>query len=71
MFYTGQIGDLRGGEIKTIKKLAVARSALVAMMMFAPLLASISSFVSHFIISHQFGFTVRRAQKLCYRSPML
>ena len=46
MFYTGQISELRVGEIKTIKKTAMARSALIASMMFSPILASILSFVS-------------------------
>lgn len=47
-FYTGQISNLREGEIRTIKKAAIARSALVATMLFSPILASILSFVSHF-----------------------
>ena len=69
-FYTGQIGGLRAREIGTIKKVAMARSGLIASMMFSPILASILSFVSYFVIFNQFGFTVRRTDPLGYRLPM-
>lgn len=44
-FFTAQISDLRTHEIATIKVLAIARSGLIALVTFMPVLAATLSFV--------------------------
>lgn len=55
-FYMGQIATLREGEIRTVRKVAMARSGLIATMTFIPVLASILSFVSWFFCLFFWGW---------------
>ncbi|KAF5310093.1 hypothetical protein D9619_010353 [Psilocybe cf. subviscida] len=52
-FYSYQVGQLRGREIKTIRKSAVARSMLIAVVTFIPILASILSFITYALSGHE------------------
>ncbi|KAJ6449316.1 ABC transporter type 1, transmembrane domain-containing protein [Mycena vitilis] len=46
-FYTHQIGDLREREIATVRKMAIARAALIALVTLIPVLASVLSFITY------------------------
>ncbi|KAJ8076751.1 hypothetical protein PM082_001174 [Marasmius tenuissimus] len=51
-FYTEQISNLRKGELETIKKSTIVSSALVALVSFIPLVASILSFITYSLTGH-------------------
>ncbi|KLO19493.1 multidrug resistance-associated ABC transporter [Schizopora paradoxa] len=51
-FYAESIGKLRGGEVKQIKKTAIARAALISFVTVIPILASILSFITYALIGH-------------------
>ncbi|KAF8882127.1 P-loop containing nucleoside triphosphate hydrolase protein [Infundibulicybe gibba] len=57
-FYTGQIGKLREREIKTIRKSAIARSALIAVVTFIPVLASVLSFITYALSGHDLNIAI-------------
>ncbi|THU93933.1 multidrug resistance-associated ABC transporter [Dendrothele bispora CBS 962.96] len=57
-FYTSQIGNIRRREIKTIKKIALARSVAVAFISFIPILASVLSFITYSLSGHQLNVAV-------------
>ncbi|RDB25946.1 Multidrug resistance-associated protein 1 [Hypsizygus marmoreus] len=57
-FYVNKIGELRAGEIATIKKSAVASSALIAIFTFVPILASIMSFITYALTNHDLNIAV-------------
>ncbi|KAF8882128.1 hypothetical protein BD779DRAFT_1675113 [Infundibulicybe gibba] len=57
-FYTGQIGKLREREIKTIRKSAIARSGLIAMVTFIPVLASVLSFITYALSGHDLNIAI-------------
>ncbi|KAF8066646.1 multidrug resistance-associated ABC transporter [Lyophyllum atratum] len=57
-FYTHQIGSLRSREIKTIRKAAVARSGLIAIVTFIPILASILSFITYALSGHDLNVAI-------------
>ncbi|KAJ6449098.1 hypothetical protein C8R47DRAFT_1229226 [Mycena vitilis] len=46
-FYTHQIGDLREREIATVRKMGIARAALIALVTLIPVLASVLSFITY------------------------
>ncbi|KAG2004754.1 ATP-binding cassette transporter [Coprinopsis cinerea AmutBmut pab1-1] len=51
-FYVDQMIELRAGEIWALKLTAVARSAMIAMMTFIPILASVLSFITYALTGH-------------------
>jgi ATP-binding cassette subfamily C (CFTR/MRP) protein 1 len=51
-FYTHQIGKLRTQEVAAIRRTAMARSALIALVTVLPVLASILSFVTYALSGH-------------------
>ncbi|KAG7095244.1 hypothetical protein E1B28_006018 [Marasmius oreades] len=57
-FYTTIIGNLRKKEIKTIRKSAIARSCLLAFVTFLPVLASVLSFITYALTSHDLNVAV-------------
>ncbi|KAK7050453.1 oligomycin resistance ATP-dependent permease YOR1 [Favolaschia claudopus] len=56
-FYTHQIGTLREREIATVRKTAIARAALIALVTLIPVLASILSFF--FNVGHHIFVIIR------------
>ncbi|KAF8235236.1 multidrug resistance-associated ABC transporter [Tricholoma matsutake] len=57
-FYTNQIGRLRKDEITTIRKAAVARSVLIALVTFIPMLASVLSFITYALSGHDLNVAI-------------
>ncbi|KAF9466028.1 multidrug resistance-associated ABC transporter [Collybia nuda] len=57
-FYVDQIGKLRKREIATIRKSAIARSALIALVTFIPILASILSFITYALSGHDLNVAI-------------
>lgn len=57
-FYISQISTLRTREIATIKKSAIARSALIAVVTFIPILASILSFITYALSGHDLNVAI-------------
>ncbi|KAI0795014.1 multidrug resistance-associated ABC transporter [Abortiporus biennis] len=57
-FYAHQIGHLRGQEIKTIRKAALARATLIAVVTFIPILASILSFITYALSGHNLNVAI-------------
>ncbi|KAF7760155.1 hypothetical protein Agabi119p4_10831 [Agaricus bisporus var. burnettii] len=51
-FYTRQLSDLRRKEIRAIRKQAIARSVLFAVITFIPVLAAILSFITYALSGH-------------------
>jgi ATP-binding cassette, subfamily C (CFTR/MRP), member 1 len=52
-FYGHQIATLRGKEVATIRRVAVARSLMIAIVTFIPVLAAILSFVTYSLSGHR------------------
>ncbi|KAJ7123757.1 multidrug resistance-associated ABC transporter [Mycena epipterygia] len=57
-FYTHQIGGLREREIATIRKTAIARAALIALVTLIPVLASILSFITYALSGHDLNVAI-------------
>ncbi|KAF8962130.1 multidrug resistance-associated ABC transporter [Flammula alnicola] len=57
-FYAHQIGELRGREIRTIRKVAMARSLMIAMVTFMPILASVLSFITYALSGHDLNIAI-------------
>ncbi|KAJ7658484.1 multidrug resistance-associated ABC transporter [Mycena rosella] len=57
-FYMHRIGGLREREIAAVRKLALARAALMALMTLIPVLASILSFITYGLSGHQLNVAV-------------
>ncbi|PPR03716.1 hypothetical protein CVT24_007391 [Panaeolus cyanescens] len=57
-FYTQEIGGFRTKEIQTLKKMAVARSILFALITFIPMLASILSFITYALTGHDLNIAI-------------
>ncbi|KAH9476201.1 ABC-type transporter cicA [Psilocybe cubensis] len=57
-FYSQQIGELRRQEIKTIRKSAIARSLLIAIVVFIPVLASTLSFITYALSGHDLNIAI-------------
>jgi len=57
-FYTNQIGRLRKAEIATVRKVAIARSILIAVVTFIPILASILSFITYALSGHDLNVAI-------------
>ncbi|KAJ3506143.1 hypothetical protein NLJ89_g7032 [Agrocybe chaxingu] len=57
-FYAQHIGELRTREIRTIRKVAVARSTLISMVTFIPILASILSFITYALSGHELNIAI-------------
>ncbi|KAI0071668.1 multidrug resistance-associated ABC transporter [Panus rudis PR-1116 ss-1] len=51
-FYSHQIGDLRAKELKTVRKMAIARSTIIACMVAIPMLASVLTFITYGLSGH-------------------
>lgn len=58
LFYTQRIGELRTREIRTIRKMAMARSALIALVTFLPVLASILTFITYALSGHDLNVAI-------------
>ncbi|CAL1711021.1 unnamed protein product [Somion occarium] len=52
-FYTNQIGSLRAKELKTIRKMAFARSLILSCMIALPVFASVLSFITYGLSGHE------------------
>ncbi|KAJ7284389.1 multidrug resistance-associated ABC transporter [Mycena rebaudengoi] len=57
-FYMHQIGTLRQREIVTVRTMGIARSMLVALMTFMPILASILSFITYALSGHELNIAI-------------
>ncbi|KAG6863876.1 hypothetical protein C0991_002491, partial [Blastosporella zonata] len=57
-FYVDRLGTLRAHEIKAIRKSALARSLLIAVVTFIPILASILSFITYALSGHDLNVAV-------------
>ncbi|RXW15854.1 hypothetical protein EST38_g10001 [Candolleomyces aberdarensis] len=57
-FYMDQISGLRQKEIRTLKIMAIARSSLISMMTFIPILASVLSFITYALTGHDLNVAV-------------
>ncbi|KAJ6578750.1 multidrug resistance-associated ABC transporter [Mycena vulgaris] len=57
-FYTHQIGGLREREIATVRKTAIARAALIALVTLIPVLASILSFITYALSGHDLNVAI-------------
>ncbi|KAJ7658502.1 multidrug resistance-associated ABC transporter [Mycena rosella] len=57
-FYTHQIGGLREREIATVRRTAIARAALIALVTLIPVLASILSFITYALSGHQLNVAI-------------
>ncbi|KAF7982734.1 hypothetical protein HWV62_26606 [Athelia sp. TMB] len=57
-FFTAQVGELRTREISTIKKVAMARSGLIALVTFIPVLAAILSFITYGLTGHSLNVAI-------------
>ncbi|KXN89182.1 Multidrug resistance-associated protein 1 [Leucoagaricus sp. SymC.cos] len=57
-FYIHQIGDLRRREISAVRKQAIARSLLISMVTFIPVLAAILSFITYALSGHDLNIAI-------------
>ncbi|KAJ7630119.1 multidrug resistance-associated ABC transporter [Mycena polygramma] len=57
-FYTHQIGGLREREIATVRKMAIARAALIALVTLIPVLASVLSFITYALSGHELNIAI-------------
>ncbi|CAK5271106.1 unnamed protein product [Mycena citricolor] len=57
-FYTHQIGTLREREIATVRKTAIARAVLIALVTLIPMLASILSFITYALSGHNLNVAI-------------
>ncbi|KAK1229440.1 hypothetical protein PQX77_007488 [Marasmius sp. AFHP31] len=57
-FYTTMVGNLRQKEVKTIRKSAIARSALIGFIVFVPVLASVLSFITYALTGHELDVAI-------------
>ncbi|KAF5360291.1 hypothetical protein D9758_009169 [Tetrapyrgos nigripes] len=57
-FYTMQIGNIRRKELKTIKRIVLARSIAVAFVVFIPVLAAVLSFITYSLSGHDLNAAV-------------
>ncbi|KAJ7270615.1 multidrug resistance-associated ABC transporter [Mycena haematopus] len=57
-FYTHQIGSLREREISTVRKSAIARAALIALVTLIPVLASVLSFITYALSGHELNIAI-------------
>ncbi|KAJ7607493.1 multidrug resistance-associated ABC transporter [Roridomyces roridus] len=57
-FYGHKIGELREREIRAVKKIAIARAGLVALMTFIPVLAAVLTFITYALTGHDLNISV-------------
>ncbi|TFK50066.1 multidrug resistance-associated ABC transporter [Heliocybe sulcata] len=57
-FYGHQLGKLRTAEVQTIRKVAMARAAMIACMTFIPILAAILSFITYALSGHTLNVAI-------------
>ncbi|KAJ7746241.1 multidrug resistance-associated ABC transporter [Mycena metata] len=57
-FYTHQISSLRTREINTVRKTAIARAALIALVTLIPVLASVLSFITYALSGHDLNIAI-------------
>lgn len=57
-FYAHQLGELRTAEVRTIRKVAVARAVMIANMVFTPILAAILSFITYALSGHSLNVAI-------------
>ncbi|KAJ8457503.1 hypothetical protein ONZ45_g18288 [Pleurotus djamor] len=58
IFYANQIETLRKSEISALKKTAIARAGLIAMMSFIPILAAVLSFITYSLSGHNLNIAI-------------
>ncbi|KAH9919495.1 multidrug resistance-associated ABC transporter [Epithele typhae] len=57
-FYSHHVGDLREQEIRTIRRLAAARSVLIGVVTVVPIIATVLSIVTYSLISDSFDVAI-------------
>ncbi|KAG6916302.1 hypothetical protein DXG01_007459 [Tephrocybe rancida] len=57
-FYIDRLGTIRAQEIKTVRNFQLARSVLIALVTFIPILASILSFITYGLSGHDLNVAV-------------
>ncbi|KAH6909905.1 ATP-dependent bile acid permease [Coprinopsis sp. MPI-PUGE-AT-0042] len=57
-FYAQQMVELRKGEIHALQLTAVARSGMISLMTFIPILAAILSFVTYALTNHELNIAI-------------
>ncbi|KAF7373644.1 Oligomycin resistance ATP-dependent permease YOR1 [Mycena sanguinolenta] len=57
-FYIHQIGSLREREIAAVRKTAIARAALIALVTLIPVLASVLSFITYALSGHDLNIAI-------------
>uniref|UniRef100_A0A0W0EY28 Putative multidrug resistance-associated ABC transporter n=1 Tax=Moniliophthora roreri TaxID=221103 RepID=A0A0W0EY28_MONRR len=57
-FYTSQLGNIRQKEVNTLRKMAVARSLLIALVVFIPTVASVLSFITYALTNHDLNVAI-------------
>ncbi|KAF7297335.1 Multidrug resistance-associated ABC transporter protein [Mycena indigotica] len=57
-FYTQQIGSLREREIATVRKMAIARAAMIGIITVIPVLASVLSFITYALSGHNLDIAI-------------
>ncbi|THG96760.1 hypothetical protein EW026_g5132 [Hermanssonia centrifuga] len=57
-FYVHQIGSLRERELKAVRRVAFARSMLIALVTIVPVLASILSFITYALSGHELNVAI-------------
>ncbi|KAJ7163116.1 multidrug resistance-associated ABC transporter [Mycena filopes] len=57
-FYSHQIGSLREREIRTVRKMAIARATLFALVTLIPVLASVLSFITYALSGHDLNIAI-------------
>ncbi|KAI3614178.1 abc transporter [Moniliophthora roreri] len=71
-FYTSQLGNIRQKEVNTLRKMAVARSLLIALVVFIPTVASVLSFITYALTNHDLNVAIIFSSlQLIIRMPLI
>ncbi|KAF7321107.1 Multidrug resistance-associated ABC transporter protein [Mycena chlorophos] len=57
-FYTTQLGNLRAREVRTIRRMAIARAFMIAIITLIPVLASVLSFITYALTGHDLNIAI-------------
>ncbi|KAI0700341.1 multidrug resistance-associated ABC transporter [Cytidiella melzeri] len=57
-FYTGQIAKVREAELRTVRKVALARGMLIAIVTILPVLAAVLSFITYALSGHSLNVAI-------------
>ncbi|KAH8103346.1 multidrug resistance-associated ABC transporter [Cristinia sonorae] len=58
LFYSHQIGEFRKKELKTVRKIALSRSLLIASMFAVPVIAAVLSFITYSLSGHELDVAI-------------